>query len=144
MTTDPAQELAQQMMSVSTDINNLKDEIANDEMGLQAIEKTAPAYQAAELALNEKKANLAALQTQFDKLSAGPAEVKTEAPAAANTMQQTTCNGQRGVKRAHATVMQRLQHAASGAFAGSADTLPLQHACLHEALPTAPVLTNAA
>ena len=81
--TDPAQELAQQMMSVSTDINNLKDEIANDEMGLQAIEKTAPAYQTAELALNEKKANLAALQTQFDKLSAGPAEVKTEAPAAA-------------------------------------------------------------
>ena len=68
------QELAQQMMSVSTDINNLKDEIANDEMGLQAIEKTAPAYQTAELALNEKKANLAALQTQFDKLSAGPAE----------------------------------------------------------------------
>ena len=81
--TDPAQELAQQMMSVSTDINNLKDEIANDEMGLQAIEKTAPAYQTAELALNEKKTNLAALQTQFDKLSAGPAEAKTEAPAAA-------------------------------------------------------------
>jgi hypothetical protein len=81
--TDPAQELAQQMMSVSTDINNLKEEIANDEMGLQAIEKTAPAYQTAELALNEKKANLAALQAQFDKLSAGPAEAKTEAPAAA-------------------------------------------------------------
>ena len=81
--TDPAQELAQQMMSVSTDINNLKEEIANDEMGLQAIEKAAPEYQAIELALNEKKANLAALQTQFDKLSAGPAEVKTEAPAAA-------------------------------------------------------------
>jgi hypothetical protein len=72
--TDPAQELAQQMMSASTDINNLKEEIANDEMGLQAIEKTAPSYQTAELALNEKKANLAALQTQFDKLSAGPAE----------------------------------------------------------------------
>ena len=84
------QELAQQMMSVSTDINNLKDEIANDEMGLQAIEKTAPAYQTAELALNEKKANLAALQAQFDKLSAGPAEVKTEAPAAAPTTPTAT------------------------------------------------------
>ena len=88
--TDPAQELAQQMMSVSTDINNLKDEIANDEMGLQAIEKTAPAYQTAELALNEKKTNLAALQTQFDKLSAGPAEVKAETPAAATATPTAT------------------------------------------------------
>lgn len=88
--TDPAQELAQQMMSVSTDINNLKEEIANDEMGLQAIEKTAPAYQTAELALNEKKANLAALQAQFDKLSAGPAEVKTEAPKTPTATKETT------------------------------------------------------
>lgn len=80
---DAVSDLAQQMTAVSGEIDNLKEEIANDEMGLQAIEKTAPAYQAAELALNEKKANLAQLQTQFDKLSAGPAEVKTEAPAAA-------------------------------------------------------------
>jgi hypothetical protein len=88
--TDPAQELAQQMMSASTDINNLKEEIANDEMGLQAIEKAAPEYQAIELALNEKKANLAALQTQFDKLSAGPAETKTETPAAATATPTAT------------------------------------------------------
>jgi hypothetical protein len=80
---DAVSDLAQQMTAVSGEIDNLKEEIANDEMGLQAIEKTAPAYQAAQLALNEKKANLAQLQTQFDKLSAGPAEVKTEAPAAA-------------------------------------------------------------
>jgi hypothetical protein len=80
---DAVSDLAQQMTAVSGDIDNLKEEIANDEMGLQAIEKTAPEYQAAELALNEKKTNLAQLQTQFDKLSAGPAEVKTEAPAAA-------------------------------------------------------------
>jgi len=88
--TDPAQELAQRMMSASTDINNLKDEIANDEMGLQAIEKTAPEYQAAELALNEKKTNLAQLQTQFDKLSAGPIAVKTETPAAATATPTAT------------------------------------------------------
>jgi len=80
---DAVSDLAQQMTAVSGDIDNLKEEIANDEMGLQAIEKTAPEYQAAELALNEKKTNLAQLQTQFNKLSAGPAEVKTEAPAAA-------------------------------------------------------------
>jgi hypothetical protein len=70
-------------------MDNLKQEIADDEMGLQGIEKTAPAYQAAQLALNEKKANLAQLQTQFDKLSAGPAEVK-EAPAAGEVKPSAT------------------------------------------------------
>ena len=77
---DAASDLAQQMTAVSGEIDNLKQEIADDEMGLQGIEKTAPEYQSAQLALNEKKANLAQLQTQFDKLSAGPAT--TEAPAA--------------------------------------------------------------
>jgi hypothetical protein len=79
---DAVSDLAQQMTAVSGEIDNLKEEIANDEMGLQGIEKTAPEYQAAELALNEKKTNLAQLQTQFNKLSAGPAEVKTETPVA--------------------------------------------------------------
>jgi hypothetical protein len=86
---DEVSDLAQQMTAVSGEIDNLKQEIADDEMGLQGIEKTAPAYQAAELALNEKKANLAQLQTQFDKLSAGPAEVK-EAPAAGQVKPSAT------------------------------------------------------
>ena len=86
---DEVSDLAQQMTAVSGEIDNLKQEIADDEMGLQGIEKTAPAYQAAELALNEKKANLAQLQTQFDKLSAGPAEVK-EAPAAGEVKPSAT------------------------------------------------------
>jgi len=86
---DAVSDLAQQMTAVSGEIDNLKEEIANDEMGLQAIEKTDPAYQAAELALNEKKANLAQLQAQFDKLSAGPAEAK-EAPSAGEVKPSAT------------------------------------------------------
>lgn len=86
---DAVSDLAQQMTAVSGEMDNLKQEIADDEMGLQAIEKTDPTYQAAELALNEKKANLAQLQTQFDKLSAGPAEVK-EAPVAGEVKPSAT------------------------------------------------------
>ena len=77
---DEVSDLAQQMTTVSGEIDNLKQEIADDEMGLQAFEKGSQQYQSAELALNEKKANLTQLQTQFDKLSAGPTEVKEEAP----------------------------------------------------------------
>ena len=71
---DAASDLAQKMVSVSSDIDNLKEEIGNDEMGLQAFEEGSQERQNAELVLNEKKSSLDRLQKEFDSLSATPVE----------------------------------------------------------------------
>ena len=79
---DPESALAAQMMEKSTEIDNLKEEIDNDEMGLQAFETGTPERQQADMALKVKKDNLAQLEGQFAKLSAAPAPEVTEAAPA--------------------------------------------------------------
>jgi hypothetical protein len=85
---DAASDLAQKMVSVSSDIDNLKEEIANDEMGLQAFEEGSQERQNAELVLNEKKSSLDRLQKEFDSLSATP--VEKAAPVAEAATPSTT------------------------------------------------------
>ena len=85
---DAASDLAQKMVSVSSDIDNLKEEIANDEMGLQAFEEGSQKRQNAELVLNEKKSSLDRLQKEFDSLSATP--VEKAAPVAEAATPSTT------------------------------------------------------
>lgn len=84
---DPESALAAQMMEKSTEIDNLKEEIDNDEMGLQAFETGTPERQQADMALKAKKDNLAQLEGQFAKLSAAPAPA-TEAAPATKTQQE--------------------------------------------------------
>jgi hypothetical protein len=87
---DPESALAAQMMEKSTEIDNLKEEIDNDEMGLQAFETGTPERQQADMALKAKKDNLAQLEGQFAKLSAAPAPTTEAAPteAAPETKEQ--------------------------------------------------------
>ena len=85
---DAASDLAQKMVSVSSDIDNLKEEIGNDEMGLQAFEEGSQERQNAELVLNEKKSSLDRLQKEFDSLSATP--VEKAAPVAEAVTPSTT------------------------------------------------------
>ena len=69
---DAASDLAQKMVETGSNIDNLKEEIGNDEMGLQSFEEGSQERQNAELVLNEKKASLDRLQKEFDSLSAPP------------------------------------------------------------------------
>jgi len=87
---DPESALAAQMMEKSTEIDNLKEEIDNDEMGLQAFETGTPERQQADMALKAKKDNLTQLEGQFAKLSAAPAPATEAAPteAAPETKEQ--------------------------------------------------------
>lgn len=79
---DAASDLAQKMVETGSNIDNLKEEIGNDEMGLQAFEEGSQERQNAELVLNEKKASLDRLQKEFDSLSSGPVEKAPVAEAA--------------------------------------------------------------
>ena len=85
---DPESALAAQMMEKSTEIDNLKEEIDNDEMGIQAFETGTPERQQAEMALNAKKDNLTQLEGQFAKLSAAPAKEVAPTEAAPETKEQ--------------------------------------------------------
>lgn len=85
---DPESALAAQMMEKSTEIDNLKEEIDNDEMGLQAFETGTPERQQADMALKAKKDNLAQLEGQFAKLSAAPAKEAAPTEAAPETKEQ--------------------------------------------------------
>jgi hypothetical protein len=64
--------LAAQMMERSNQIDAIKKEIEDDELGLQAIEEGTPERQQAEMSINDKKQNLVRLEEEFNKLSAAP------------------------------------------------------------------------
>ena len=85
---DPESALAAQMMEKSTEIDNLKEEIDSDEMGLQAFETGTPERQQAEMALKAKKDNLTQLEGQFAKLSVAPAKEAAPTEAAPETKEQ--------------------------------------------------------
>ena len=85
---DPESALAAQMMEKSTEIDNLKEEIDSDEMGLQAFETGTPERQQAEMALKAKKDNLTQLEGQFAKLSVAPAKEAAPTEAAPENKEQ--------------------------------------------------------